>query len=168
MTHSIEIRTLDKGEWAVLRELRLQALTDAPAAFASTATRESGFAESDWHTRMESCSWFVAWEDQHQVGLVAGSAEFGDSPDDRHLLSLWVAPPWRRRGVAHSLVETVAAWAADDAATSLSLWVADNNVPAIALYERLGFQRTGLAQPFPTDSSRQEVRMIRHLGDPPD
>ncbi|MDT3438861.1 GNAT family N-acetyltransferase [Pseudofrankia sp. BMG5.37] len=161
MTHRFEIRTLEKGEWALLRDLRLLALDHDPAAFDSTIAREGAFTESGWLARMDTTTWFVAEARRTHIGLVCGADLSADPPDERHLMSLWVAPPWRRYGVARGLITAVTAWAARDAGRFLSLWVADDNAPAIALFERLGFERTGWEQPFPSDPTRREVRMVR-------
>jgi RimJ/RimL family protein N-acetyltransferase len=59
-------------------------------------------------------------------------------------ISLSVAKGWRRRGVATALMKRLIDWARDhDTVRRLELSVFENNVGAIALYERLGFQHEG-------------------------
>lgn len=160
VTHSFEIRTLEHGEWALLRQLRLRALREAPEAFGPSARRERLRTPSYWHEQMDLCRWFVAEAGHSQIGFAAGSAPLADHVDERHLLSLWVSPDWRRRGVARDLIEAVASWAAVESARSLSLWVFEQNKAAINVYERLGFSWTGHSKPY---DSRQEMRMIMRL-----
>ncbi len=58
-----------------------------------------------------------------------------------------VLPEYRRRGIARQLVEAGIALARERGADRLTLDVVEGNVPACALYERLGFVRyTGAVQ----------------------
>jgi hypothetical protein len=45
------VRATTTTDWQALREIRLQALRDAPDAFASTYAREAAFGEDEWHRR---------------------------------------------------------------------------------------------------------------------
>jgi hypothetical protein len=42
------VRPTTMTDWQALREVRLQALRDAPYAFASTHAREAAFADDEW------------------------------------------------------------------------------------------------------------------------
>ncbi len=70
---------------------------------------------------------------------IAGEAE---------ILTLAVTPAARRLGVGRALVEAAAGLAATQAATSLFLEVADDNVAALALYASAGFERVGLRKGY--------------------
>jgi ribosomal protein S18 acetylase RimI-like enzyme len=48
-------------------------------------------------------------------------------------------PEQRRRGVAQSLLRTLAGWAGEQGAERLYLQVERDNAPARRLYDRLGF-----------------------------
>lgn len=52
---------------------------------------------------------------------------------------MWVAPAYRRQGLGRRLIEAVIAWAETRGAEGLELGVVEGNVPAIALYQKLGF-----------------------------
>ncbi len=67
--------------------------------------------------------------------------------DEIQILNVAVAPTVRRRGVARLLLLAVLAEAAQ-AGLSVTLEVARDNDPAIALYEHLGFVRTGERKDF--------------------
>ena len=81
-------------EWAVLRDVRLRALPDAPYAFASTHAREVAFDETDWRRRIDGGPWWLARAAGEPVGLVAGYATEDDG-DVRHLVAMWVDPAHR-------------------------------------------------------------------------
>jgi len=49
----VEVRQAGAADWALLRELRLRALADAPDAFASTLDQEAVFPEEVWRQRAE-------------------------------------------------------------------------------------------------------------------
>jgi ribosomal-protein-alanine N-acetyltransferase len=68
--------------------------------------------------------------------------------DDGEILTLAVAPWARRRGVASALVEAAALEAGRRKARTLFLEVAADNEAALALYERLGFDRAGLRRAY--------------------
>ncbi|MCV7197577.1 GNAT family N-acetyltransferase [Mycobacterium angelicum] len=57
-----------------------------------------------------------------------------------HLEDLYVRPPFRRRGLARSLLATLAAECLDNGYTRLSWAVLNWNVDAIALYDGIGGQ----------------------------
>jgi uncharacterized protein len=58
------------------------------------------------------------------------------------LQGVWTPPPWRGRGYATRGLGAICDHLLDEHAT-LSLYVNDFNASAIALYERVGFQRVG-------------------------
>jgi ribosomal-protein-alanine N-acetyltransferase len=77
------------------------------------------------------------------------------------ILTLGVAPGWRRRGVACNLVQDLMERALARGAQRLLLEVAADNAAALALYASLGFARQGIrrhyyrrAQGAPVDAWR--------------
>jgi len=59
-------------------------------------------------------------------------------------LGLMVAASHRRRGVGRALLDAAVEWARDAGVRKLELHVFPYNEPALALYERFGFQREGV------------------------
>lgn len=55
------------------------------------------------------------------------------------LFNIATRPDYRRRGAALALLHTLSTWAAQQDASRLYLQVRDQNQPALALYQRLGF-----------------------------
>jgi ribosomal-protein-alanine N-acetyltransferase len=65
-----------------------------------------------------------------------------------HLLNVAVHPDWRRRGIGRRLVEHVLEEARGAGAKRAFLEVRRYNVPAIALYERLGFRAAAVRRNY--------------------
>jgi GNAT superfamily N-acetyltransferase len=159
------VRAAVVEEWQVLRDVRLTALRDTPSAFGSTYAKEVQLAEQDWRDRAGRGSNFLAYLPEvsttEPVGLAAGYLE---TPDTAELVSMWVNPQARGRGVGEALIARVAQWATEQPGTkTLHLWVTDSNKSACRLYERCGFALTGERQPLPSDPSLGEVAMARPL-----
>jgi ribosomal protein S18 acetylase RimI-like enzyme len=149
------IRRLGAADWALLRDVRLTALSDAPAAFGSTYVRESSFDETTWRERASRSGWFLASEGEVVHGIVAGYYDADSPPTQCHLVAMWVAPAARGTGVAIDLVEAVVGWASSDGATEVTLGVADGNERARALYRKCGFVSTGQRFPLEHDPTRE-------------
>jgi ribosomal protein S18 acetylase RimI-like enzyme len=160
-------------EWAVVRDLRLAALADAPEAFASTLAREQSRTEAEWRSRIALIPWFLAGPPGRPGGLVAMFPVTGATPEgpahpvaEWHLVSMWVAPARRGRGVAARLVTAVLEHARVAGAGRVTLWVATGNARAEACYRRMGFQPTGRRQRYPRPGAAplEEAEFSRQLG----
>ncbi|MCC2308486.1 GNAT family N-acetyltransferase [Cellulomonas chengniuliangii] len=156
----VRVEQLSEDEWEVLRDIRLRALWQSPQAFGASLARDQRFQESHWRMRLRSSHWFVARtaSEVAPVGLVCMITEPGSPVDDRHVVSLWVDPGYRSQGIGGALLRRVADEAVGTGATTLSLWVVDDNDAACALYTGFGFVPTGASQPHPRDPARSEVR----------
>jgi len=73
----------------------------------------------------------------------AGFVLARDLGDECEILSLGVAPPWRRRGVGGDLIGAVIAEAKRRGNASIVLEVATDNDAARRLYTRFGFVAAG-------------------------
>ena len=157
------IRRVDEDDWPTVRDIRLRALRESPDAFGSSLAREERFAESHWRMRLRTSATWVALDDTGEPrGLVSLIQEPGSPDDDRHIVSLWVAPEIRRGGTGWSLLDAVVRAGAAEGAATVSLWVVDDNASAVDLYVRAGFTRTGERQVLPRDQDRTEERYVRH------
>ncbi|MBO0867055.1 MAG: GNAT family N-acetyltransferase [Micromonosporaceae bacterium] len=78
------------------------------------------------------------------------------------LMSMWVAPRARGRGVGELLIAAVADWAALAGARTMLLAVAEGNTAAERLYRRAGFLPTGAQAEMP-DGIRRERVMAKPL-----
>jgi len=156
------VRETVMDDWQALRDIRLEALRDAPTAFGSTYEREALRDAAHWRGRIARGGTFLAYipEVSEPAGLIGG---YQEDPVTVELVSMYVRPRARGRGVGEALVATVVNWAGQRSASSVHLWVTETNSHARALYERCGFTPTGERQPLPSDPGIGEVAMARPL-----
>ncbi|HXH94068.1 MAG TPA: GNAT family N-acetyltransferase [Thermoanaerobaculia bacterium] len=77
-------------------------------------------------------------------GMIAAKCEYSAVTDDMvQLMGVWTNPRLRRHGHARALLREVCGHLARKGKT-VTLFVNDFNLPAIALYESLGYQRIGM------------------------
>jgi len=137
----IEAVIVTPDGWRPWREVRLAALTEAPGAFGATLAEWSGIGDTEdrWRTRLVSVALnLVLLCDGELVGMVSARAPEGDGPAE--LMSLWVAPTGRGRGVGDEAIRQVVGWARQNFPSSyVELSVKTDNNHAVRLYERHGF-----------------------------
>lgn len=147
--------------WRELRDVRLAALTEAPAAFGSSLRREQDFDEGRWRAWTRSAMLFMALVGWSPVGMAAGVS--GDSSVERKLVAMWVDPGWRGRDVASKLVSSVVDWAGSEGSERVRLWVAEDNEHARRFYESRGFKVTGGRKPMPGNPALYRNEMVLML-----
>jgi GNAT superfamily N-acetyltransferase len=150
---------LNAGEGERWRSIRLQALEESPHAFGTTYSEASQWDVTRWQAQVVEFATFVAVVDGRDVGVARGAAH--RETHARELISMWVAPATRRRGIGAQLIESVAAWAKAAGATALVLDVVATNGSAIALYERMDFQL--LDDDLMGERAPNEIRFVRSL-----
>ena len=133
--------------WQRLKSLRERAVRDSPDAFGSTLDEMLSVTGVQWIEQLEQLPTFVACEQDEDIGMARVS--FANDSAEAWLRSMRVAPDFRGRRAAERLAGAVIALARDKGCTKIFLEVADHMVPAIALYERLGFSPTGDKGCFP-------------------
>ena len=138
----MEIQRLDIDDWQRLKQVRLAALKNAPQAFDSTYKDESKYLEADWRRQIQELATFTAIDDGKDIGMVRAVVSYADTRT-AFLIPMWVAPNGRGTGAGEMLIGAVLNWARQSGFTRIELDVADDNAPAIALYERCNFLPTG-------------------------
>lgn len=83
--------------------------------------------------------WLVAMQNTTVMGYI-GSQSVIDAAD---MMNLAVRPQLRRRGIGNRLVAALELMLLDKGVASLCLEVRASNVPAIGLYQSLGFVQVG-------------------------
>ncbi|MCS6711463.1 GNAT family N-acetyltransferase [Brachybacterium sp. EF45031] len=139
----VDIIRAQEESWPLVREIRLRSLSSDPAAFGQSWERESTYDDQMWRQRVREAAWFLAVEGDTPVAVVASRHEQDSPANERELQAMWVSPESRKLGIAQQLAEAVFAWAKEDGADTVTLYVGPDNEPARALYEALGFTDTG-------------------------
>ena len=123
-----------------------------PAHVASVAGIEKEcFGTEAWSERSvaselenELALWLVAVENGDVVGYVGSQTVLGETD----MMNVAVTAAYRRRGIAESLVQALVEELKAIGSHCLTLEVRASNTPAIGLYEKLGFQQTGLRKNY--------------------
>ena len=79
--------------------------------------------------------------------------------DAWHIMNLAVHPGWRRAGVASRLLGELLDLTAGDRRRGYTLEVRVSNTAAIALYERFGFESSGIRRGYYTDNREDALIM---------
>jgi len=161
----VRIEHLGHDEGERLRAIRICALRDAPEAFGATLEEALARGPDGWTQQVRDLPTFIAVKDGADVGMVRcarDSAEAGTA----WLISMWVAPEWRRAGIGGALIDRVVEWARANGVERVRLDVADHNVKAIALYAAKGFAPTGRTKTMaaPREHVREHERERRVPG----
>lgn len=163
---NIELRTISADGWRAWRSVRLTALSDAPDAFGSRLHEWADAPEVRWRERLSipGAIDLLAFDSDGNVpvGMVTGTPD-KDNASRAELISMWVTPAVRGRGVATALITAVARWAAGTGAATLALSVMPDNVAARRTYERNGFTVCHESGDLLPDG-RRELVMLRDLG----
>lgn len=164
------IRQLAADDWALYRDVRLEALVANPEAFASTFEREQAFTEAEWRRRI------TVGPDGREMATFAinsadgidGTAAIVFTPDHHApmLVAMWVRPTARGTGAGARLVEAAFGWARAQGEQQVVLWVVHDNAAAIGLYESLGFRPTGVVDTLTSNPCSGELEMVCDLGAP--
>lgn len=83
--------------------------------------------------------WLVAVEEGQVVGYIGSQSVLGESD----MMNVAVHPDHRRKGIAEALIVALSDCLKQRDNVCLTLEVRASNVPAIALYDKLGFQQVG-------------------------
>jgi len=158
----VTIRPVRAGEWRVWRDTRLRMLRDDSDYFSTRyedMVREPEEAWRDWTEEAaegQQKALFVAEEDGRWLGVVGAFVRV--DPLEVQLISMWVDPEARGRGVALDLIRAVARWTQERRSTRVVLFVQEANEPAQQLYARAGFRPTG--DRAPSTAGRSAFKLV--------
>jgi RimJ/RimL family protein N-acetyltransferase len=148
----IVVRELTPENWPLWRAMRRAALAEAPTAFGSTLAEWSGPQDTEerWRTRLADVPLNLVLElDGKPAGMA--SATGPSAHGEVALISFWVAPFARGRGVADVAITRVTTWAREQHGADVVLSVRPDNHRAIAVYRRHGFAEVGTSPDDPTE-----------------
>ena len=95
------------------------------------------------------------------TGVLVGYVVISRYVDAWHVMNLAVTPPWRRRGVARTLLDQLFEVTSGDERRGYTLEVRVSNVGAIKLYEATGFVSRGVRRGYYTDNREDALIMWR-------
>lgn len=150
----------------MLLALRQEALAAHPAAFGSSLAEESASLPAWLAAHLDAGEVFGAWEGSDLVGMAGLWRETAEKRRHRGgLWGLYVRPAWRGHGVGEMLGCHVLERAAAAGLEQVHLAVAVDNLPARALYDRLGFLACGIEPRALKIGERyvDELLMVRRL-----
>jgi ribosomal protein S18 acetylase RimI-like enzyme len=166
---AVAIRPVQADEWPRWRETRLRMLRDDSDFFSTRyddMVREPDRTWRDWVAEAavgEEKTLFVAEENGAWLGVAGAFARV--NPLEVQLISMWVDPKARGRGLARDLIRAVASWTAERGSARVVLFVQEANEPAQRLYERAGFRRTGDRTPVSSGRSAFKLVLAASVGD---
>ena len=100
--------------------------------------------------------WLVALDGDTVVGYIGSQT----AVDETDVMNVAVHPDHRRQGIAEALIEKLVLELKERGSHALMLEVRDSNAPAIALYEKLGFQQVGLRKNY-YHNPKEHARILR-------
>lgn len=96
-------------------------------------------------------------------GKVLGYIGISCVIDEGYITNVAVFPEHRRQGVGKALIERIFSLARDEGLAFVSLEVRESNIPAITLYESLGFRREGKRKNFYTDPKEDALILTKRF-----
>ena len=96
-------------------------------------------------------------------GVITGFCIIRMAGDQGELFQIAVHPEFRRSGTAEKLLNRGICWAREKNAESIFLEVRESNVPAIGLYQKLGFEKLGVRKGYYTQPVENAVIMVRKV-----
>ena len=166
---AFRIRQLAREEWALLRDLRLAALTDAPDQFGESYALASHRSAEDWLDLTLSdapgaaSGTFIAEVDNVAVGMAFAIQDRTVVATGR-LGGMWVSSSARGIGIGTALIGAVLDWSRDAGMRRVRLWVVQST-RAEKLYRSARFIATGRQKPFPGDDHRSVIELQLDLAE---
>ncbi len=164
-----EVRRVTAQEWGLIKAIRLEMLTDSPDAFITTLDEATSYPDSEWIDRAEqgsvgsSQATMLGLDGDVPVAMAVGLRRRSGRKDILVIVSVYVSPTHRGTGLAADLLRAVEAWGSEWKAPTSTLWVAETNDRARALYIKLGYRPTGDRTRMKPGSDRMEIRLEKPL-----
>ncbi len=139
----ITIRQLKSDDFAILRDIRLEALQLHPEAYSSAYEDWVKFSEADWRAKLNAPV-FAAFDGEKAVGLIGLWPQDGARTSHRAIVVMvYVKSEMRGRNIGQKLMQAVEAYARDNGFSQLELSVLAENKSALQLYLREGYTEFG-------------------------
>jgi ribosomal protein S18 acetylase RimI-like enzyme len=139
----IEIVRLHPDEWKAYKALRLESLQNAPQAFGSTYDTNLARSETFWRGRLVEAQigergWLLFARINGQLVGIVGAYRT-DEAEVVEVISTYITPAYRGRGVAHTLMDVLLKTLTQTGQFKrATLGVNQQQAAAVRLYERCG------------------------------
>ena len=147
----VTVRVAQVEDAACLRTLRLEALLDAPVAFAADYERTAAEPPERWvqrtneHAQGKQSVIYVAEAEGALIGMTGlGRGHWQKTEHGGVIWGVYVQPAWRGMHIAEALIEACIAWGRELGMTVVKLGVVTSNAAAIRCYLRCGFTVYGI------------------------
>lgn len=162
----LSVYEVPESDWLIWRDLRLEALADAPYAFGETLAGAQARTEDGWR------AW---WSDDvacgpRFIGLLDGAPvamcaiwfleKHGREP---LLINMWTSPNARGRGLGRAMLDACVEYCERAGHARFLLDVVEDNLTARRLYENYGFAETGRSEPLHSDPSKRVLGMAKRI-----
>lgn len=97
-------------------------------------------------------------------GVIAGYCGMWTVLGEGNITNIAVSPDYRRCGIAQMLMQSMEKYGNDKNVTSYFLEVRQSNLPAIALYEKMGYKNIGIRKRFYEKPVEDAVLMSKNIG----
>lgn len=163
---SFSIRRLTPADAGAYRSIRHEALANHPEAFVSTAEAFAQKSDAEITQTLEALTIFGAFLADGSLGGINAFLR-NEGAKERHrgwMIQVYVRPAQRGTGMAAALVEHLVDHARHHV-VQIHLGVWSENMPAIKLYQRLGFETYGTEPRYLFVNGRyiDEHLMVRFL-----
>lgn len=130
------------------------------SALDRSAVGSEGWSSGAFRSEAEKENGYVLYiaDGNEIIALLCGYSAVGEGD----ITSVAVAPDYRRRGLAKALIDKFAELL-PDGTESIFLEVRESNSPAIALYEKCGFERLSLRKNFYDEPRENAVVMVKRF-----
>ena len=143
----MKIFKLKSEDWQIYKNLRLEALQQAPMAFGNSYEESVTRTDDDWKTKLESKNnyIFVAQNGAEYVGMAAAYQEQGARiKHTGYVWGVYVRNTYRGQNIGKQLMQAVLAeLKSNNEIEKINLNVNVNQIAAVKLYESLDFQIAG-------------------------
>ncbi|HTT58686.1 MAG TPA: GNAT family N-acetyltransferase [Acidimicrobiales bacterium] len=161
---TFRVHKVERADWAALRAIRLEALSDSPEAFGSTFSDTQLLTARQWKAKIATLLYYLVERDGTVVGMVSGG--YNDNRPGTHwLYGMYVTRTARGTEAASLLVRAVVEWARGEGASELYLHVTAAAPRARAFYRKVGFKETGEIFAMERDLRLTMYTMVKDLAD---
>jgi ribosomal protein S18 acetylase RimI-like enzyme len=160
------IRHLGPQDLEIFRRLRLEALREEPAAFASGAEDWQGMPDAEWHRRLTANAVFADFHEGEAVAMMGLMRQTLSKMAHRAtIIMVYVRKDRRGAGHAKALLDVLVEYALEMGIRQLELAASAENPAALGFYRREGFTEAGRIPGGMIHEEREidEILMMRRI-----